>query len=74
MAIVTHDVICISALDIPLNIVGAIVPLPQISMKTMAALLTGTYAILSSLTILVTGLIAVRLLLVRRQHKKVMGK
>jgi hypothetical protein len=65
-----------SALDIPVRIVGAFVPYDQlgISTRTFTAMDTATYAVLSSFTILVTGLIAARLLLARRQHMKIMGQ
>jgi hypothetical protein len=63
-------------LDILLNVVGALVPYDQLGISTriLTAMDTATYAVLSSFTILVTGLIAVRILLVRRQHTKIMGK
>jgi hypothetical protein len=64
------------ALDIPTEIVGAIVPYDQlgISDRTGVAMVTAAYAVVSSFTILVTGLIAARLLLVRRKHIRIMGQ
>lgn len=60
------------ALDIPMDIV----PRNQfdISSRSEDAMATSAYAILSGFTILVTGLIAVRLLLARRRYIKTTGK
>lgn len=57
------------ALDIP-GIVSGLVPLEQlgISSRAFIAMGTATYAVLSGFTIIVTGLIAVRLMQARRQH------
>jgi hypothetical protein len=64
------------ALDIPVEIVGAFVPYDQlgISNGVLTAIATAPFAVLSSFTFLVTGLIAARLLLARRQHMRIMGK
>lgn len=61
------------ALDIPVEIVFDFVSLgiPNSSMLAMDA---ARYIISICLTVLVTGFIAVHLLLVRRQHTKIMGK
>ncbi len=64
------------ALDVPSDIIGNIVPYSQlgISEHTSMVIETARYAVLSGLTVIVTGLIALRLLLVRRRHVKIMGK
>ena len=61
-----------SALDIPSEIALGLVSFDQLGFsKTVGvAMVTSAYAALSGLTILVTGLIAVRLFLVRRQQTK----
>lgn len=61
------------ALVIPMEIVLNLVP-PAIPDSDVIAMETARYIISSILTALVTGLIAVHLLLARRQLTKVMGK
>lgn len=63
------------ALVVP-SIVNGFVPLEQlgISHKTYIAMGIALYVVLTAFTILVTGLIAIRLLQVRRQHVNIMGK
>lgn len=64
------------ALTILMNIVVNAIPLDQlgISDSTRVAAVTAGFAIPSGFTILVTGLIAARLLLARRQHLRILGK
>lgn len=72
---VTHGITNIPALFLPANIIDVFVPLDQlgISAKSGAAMITAEFAALSGFTMLVTGLIATRLLLARRRHRKLMG-
>lgn len=64
------------ALDVPIDIADTLVPLDQlgISVNSGFAMDTAAYTVLSALTIIVTGLVAAHLLLVRRRHIKIMGK
>lgn len=64
------------ALDIPINIIEQSLPLDQlgISLPSAIAMDTAAYVILAALTITVTGLVVLRLLLVRRHHIKIMGE
>ncbi len=66
----------VPALDVPIDIVADLVLLDQlgISDRGARAMDTARYVILSGLTITVTGLIALRILLLRRNHAKIMGK
>lgn len=63
-------------LDILDGIVVVIMPLDRLGISTSGrrTLNIVGFAILSGLTLIVTGLVVVRLLLVRRRHVKAMGK
>lgn len=61
------------ALDIPGDIITLLVSL-GIPDRSLVAMGTAAYILLSSFTALVTALIAARLLLVRRRLTKAMGK
>lgn len=63
------------ALDIPVDIIVCFVSLDQlgISSDSLKAMDTAAYATGSALTIIVTGLVAMRLLLVRRSYVRLTG-
>lgn len=65
-----------SALDIPVGIVFGALSLDQLGIpaRTVIRMETASYAIPIGFTVIVTGLVATRLMLARRQHMKVMGK
>lgn len=64
------------ALDIPVNIAAALSPIDQLGLSSqcVVALDTARYAVQGGLTVTVTGLVATRLLLVRRRSIKLMGE
>lgn len=73
---VVSDIDINTALVIPFNIVAVSMPFDKldISIRRAIVMSAASYVVLSGCTVLVTMLVAVRLLLVRRQHTKIMGR
>lgn len=75
VVVITYNCLCPIhlGLDIPTDVLSGAIPLDQLGIENfVTGMETATYAILSSFTVLVTGLIAIRLLLARRQYMKIM--